>query len=154
MKAAIVEKVTGIVERAGRADGIEPVEVQWLGSGSQRLLRIYIDKPEGVTHEDCERISEHVGTVLDVEDVVPGGGYRLEVSSPGVERKLTRPKDFERFTGKKVKLVLREPIAGRKHWEGTLAGFQNDVIRLDPGGGTSLEVPLAMVNRANLKFDW
>jgi len=154
MKAAIVEKVTEIVERAGRADGIEPVEVQWLGSGKERLLRIYIDKPEGVTHGDCQRISEYVGTVLDVEEVVPGGRYRLEVSSPGVERKLNRPKDFERFVGKKIKVVLREPVADRKMWEGTLTGFCGETIRLEPLKGEPLEIPLSKLDRANLKFEW
>ena len=66
------------------------------------MLRISIDKPEGVTHADCELVSQQVGTILDVEDVVPGH-YTLEVSSPGVERKLFKPKDFERFQGKKAK---------------------------------------------------
>jgi ribosome maturation factor RimP len=154
MKEAIIEQVTAIVERAGRSDGIEPVEVQWLGSGSHRLLRIYIDKPEGVTHADCERISEYVGTVLDAEDVIPGGSYTLEVSSPGVERKLSRPKDFERFAGRKVKLVVREPIENRKSWEGTLTAFSDGVIVLEPAKGSPVRIPLTQVERANLKFEW
>jgi ribosome maturation factor RimP len=154
MKAEIVEKVTQIVERAGRQDGIEPVEVQWLGSGKSRLLRIFIDKPDGVTHGDCERISEYVGTVLDVEDVVPGGQYTLEVSSPGVERKLARPKDYERFIGRKVKVVMREPVEGRKLWEGTLSGYSDGVITLEPPKGLPVQLALAQVDRANLKFEW
>ena len=64
-------------------------------------MRISIDKPEGVTHADCELVSQQVGTILDVEDVVPGGSYTLEVSSPGVERKLIKPQDFERFQGRR-----------------------------------------------------
>jgi ribosome maturation factor RimP len=154
MKAGIVEKVTEIVERAGRPEGIEPVEVQWLGAGKSRLLRIIIDKPSGITHGDCERISEYVGTVLDVEDIVPGGGYRLEVSSPGLERKLTRPKDYERFLGRKVKVVLRQPVDDRKLWEGTLAGFSEGVITLDPAKGPPVRIALEQVDRANLKFEW
>ncbi len=154
MKAAIVEKVIEIVERAGRADGIEPVEVQWLGAGGSRLLRITIDKPAGVTHQDCELISEHVGTVLDVEEVIPGGSYRLEVSSPGVERKLSKPKDFERFTGSKVKVILREPLDNRKLWEGRLAGFSEDIITLEPSKGDPVRIRLEQVDRANLKFEW
>lgn len=153
-KSAIIDKVTEIVERAGRADGIEPVEVQWLGGGSSRLLRIFIDKPEGVTHGDCEMISQYVGTVLDVEDVIPGGRYQLEVSSPGVERKLTRAKDYERFVGRKVKVVVREPVEDRKSWEGTLAGFSQDVIILEPAKGSPVRIPLDQVERANLKFEW
>src|SRR5262245_13485550 len=129
-----IDKVYQIVDRAGRKDNIEAVDVHWLGGGKNRLLRIYIDKPEGVTHGDCEMISQYVGTVLDAEDVIPGTvPYTLEVSSPGVERKLSKPKDFERFTGHKVKIVLRTPLDAdgkRTFWEGTLAGFKEGVITL------------------------
>jgi ribosome maturation factor RimP len=150
----IVAKVTEIVERAGRNDGIEPVEVQLLGGGGKRVLRIFIDKPGGVTHGDCENISEYVGTVLDVEDVIPGGSYTLEVSSPGVERRLAQPRDFERFTGHKVKVVLQQPLDGRKFWEGRLAAFEANTITLEPAKGTPVHIPLAQVARANLKFEW
>lgn len=154
MKSEIVEKVTEIVERAGRPQGIEPVEVEFAGSGSRRVLRIYIDKPEGVTHADCEYISQYVGTVLDVEDVIPGGKYTLEVSSPGVERKLTRPRDFERFTGQPVKVVLKEAMNGRKHWDGRLAAFSGDTLTIEPERGEPLRIRLDQVARANLKFVW
>ena len=86
-----------------------------LGGGGSRVLRIFIDKPEGVTHADCEFISQNVGTILDVEDVIPGARYTLEVSSPGVERKLTKPREFERFVGQKVKVVLRQPVEESAH---------------------------------------
>lgn len=157
MKAAWIDKVYEIVDRAGRKDGIEAVEVDWLGAGKNRMLRIYIDKPEGVTHGDCEMISHYVSTVLDAEDVVPGPAYTLEVSSPGVERKLAKPKDFERFQGKKVKIVLRAPISDhdeRTYWEGTLAGFAEGVITLQPAKGEPAAIPLELVERANLKFEW
>lgn len=154
MKSEIIDKVTEIVERAGRNEGIEAVEVELKGSGSARVLRIFIDKPDGVTHADCRNISEYVGTVLDMEDVIPGGRYTLEVSSPGVERKLSRPRDFERFAGQKAKIVLSEPIEGHKVWEGTLAGFTDGVITLEVAPGDSIPIPLTQVARANLKFDW
>src|SRR5262245_51250458 len=109
MSSAIVAKIEAIAERVAQSEGIEVVEVELKGGGQNRFLRISIDKPEGVTHGDCELISQQVGTILDVEDVVPGS-YRLEVSSPGVERKLLKYRDFERFTGKKIKAVLREPV--------------------------------------------
>jgi ribosome maturation factor RimP len=156
--AAWIDKVYEIVDRAGRKDGIEAVEVHWLGGGKNRLLRIYIDKPEGVTHGDCEMVSQYVGTVLDAEDLVPANvSYTLEVSSPGVERKLSKPKDFERFAGQKVKIVLREPLAiedKRTFWEGTLAGFKEGVITLQPAKGEPAAIPLEKVERANLKFEW
>jgi ribosome maturation factor RimP len=154
MKTEIIEKVTEIVERAGRKSGIEAVEVELKGSGNSRVLRIFIDKPEGVTHADCEHISTYVGTVLDVEEVIPDGRYTLEVSSPGVERKLSRPRDFERFAGQKAKLVLTEPIADRKVWEGKLAGFSDGLITVEPAQGEPVKIPLTQVARANLKFDW
>src|SRR5580698_11670153 len=98
-RMAVVEKVREIVERVASSEGVEVVDVQLLGGGNSRVLRIFIDKPEGVTHADCEFMSLNAGTILDVEDVIPGGHYTLEVSSPGVERKLTRSLDFERFSG-------------------------------------------------------
>ena len=154
MKPAIEERVAEIVERAGRKDGIEPVEVHWIGTGRKRVLRVFIDKPSGVSHADCEMISQYVGTVLDVEDVVPGGSYTLEVSSPGVDRKLIRPKDFERFVGQKIKMVLKEPEAANKYLEGILSAFSDGVITLQPPRGEPLLIPLAKVERANLKFEW
>ena len=153
-KEAIVTKITEIAERVAEPEGIEIVDVQLLGGGGARLLRISIDKPEGVSHKECEFISQQVGTILDIEDVVPGNSYTLEVSSPGVERKLTKPKDFERFAGKKVKLVLHEPIENQRRWEGTLAGFSDGLISLEPAPGKVIQVPLTQVEKANLKFEW
>ena len=155
---AIVSRIKEIAERVSSSEGVEIVEVQLLGGGPARLLRIYIDKPEGVTHGDCQRISQQVGTIVDVEDVVPGGRYTLEVSSPGLERALKKPLDFERFTGKKAKVVLREPVENQRRWEGTLAGISDGIITMDtgggPGGSRSIRFPLAQVERANLKFEW
>ncbi len=95
-------KIEAIAARVAASEGMEVVEVAVKGGGASRLVRISIDKPQGVTHGDCELISQQVGTILDVEDVVPGGRYTLEVSSPGVERKLAKPGDFVRFQGKKI----------------------------------------------------
>ena len=154
MNSVIAEKVTEIAERVGAREGIEIVEVQLLGGGNNRVLRIFIDKPEGVTHGDCETISLHVGTILDVEDVIPGGGYRLEVSSPGVERKLSKPADFERFSGKRAKIVLREPMGGSRRFEGVLGGMKDGMIHLEVSPENSLSIPLEQVEKANLKFEW
>lgn len=153
-REALVARVTEIVQRVGRPEGIEPVDVEFLGSGRNRLLRIFIDKPTGVTHGDCEFISQQVGTILDVEDVVPGAGYQLEVSSPGVERKLSKPADFERFSGQKVKVTLTEPVESQRHWEGTLRGIEGNLIALEPSEGRLVQIPLGIVRKANLKFEW
>src|SRR5580704_12204947 len=150
----IVEKVREIAERAGSGEGLEIVDVQLLGGGGTRVLRIFIDKPAGVTHADCEFMSQQVGTILDMEDVIPGGRYTLEVSSPGVERKLTRPQEFERFLGHKIKVVLRQAVDGQKHWAGMLQSFAEGMITLEPSPGKSVQIPLDQVERANLKFEW
>jgi len=153
MRQEVVSKIEEIVQRVAASDGIEVVEVELKGSGGNQLLRISIDKPAGVTHADCERISQQVGTILDVEDVVPGH-YTLEVSSPGVERKLLKPNDYIRFQGKKAKIVLREPVEKQRHWEGTLAGLDDGTIALAVSADHVLRFPLSQVERANLKFEW
>lgn len=150
----VTAKVQEIAERVASSEGLEIVEVQLLGGGGARVLRIFIDKPEGVTHADCETISQNVGTILDVEDVIPGAHYTLEVSSPGVERKLTKPRDFERFVGQKVKVALRQPIENQRHFMGILKSFAEGVVTLEPSPGKSVQFPLDQVEKANLKFEW
>jgi ribosome maturation factor RimP len=143
-----------IAERVGASAGIEIVELELLGGGKSRLLRIFIDKPEGVSHADCEWISDQVGAVLDAEDVVPGEGYTLEVSSPGVERKLTKAADYQRFAGKQAKIVLVDAIENQKHWEGTIRSLDGNVVTLEPSEGRFVQIPLDKVRKANLKFKW
>jgi ribosome maturation factor RimP len=91
---------------------------------------------------------------LDVEDVIPGDSYTLEVSSPGLERKLSKPGDFERFVGRKAKVVLREPVDNQRHWEGKLTGFSQGIVALEPSAGKIIQFPLTQVQKANLKFEW
>jgi ribosome maturation factor RimP len=154
MAGSIASKIEEIAKRVAESEGIEVVEVEVKGGGAHRFVRISIDRPEGVSHGDCELVSHQVGAILDVEDVVPGGRYTLEVSSPGVERKLLKPQDFERFQGKKAKVTLRDPVQGRSNWEGTLAGMEDGLVRLDPEGGEPLRFPFEQVQKANLKFEW
>src|SRR5436853_5861647 len=125
------ERVREIAERVAASSGLEVVEVELRGGGKARMLRIVIDKPAGVTHEDCANLSREVGTILDVEDAMPGGSYLLEVSSPGLDRKLVRPADYERFIGSLVKLTTREPVNGNQHFEGRLQSFQDGWLTLD-----------------------
>ncbi len=153
MSSAILSKIEAIAGRVAEPEGIEIVEIELKGGGKNRFLRISIDRPEGVTHADCELISHQVGTILDVEDVVPGA-YTLEVSSPGVERKLLKYKDFERFTGKKIKVVLREPVENSRRWDGTLASCADGLIVLEIAEGKSIQFSFDQVEKANLKFEW
>lgn len=154
MQEGVVSKIEQIALRVTESEGMELVEVEVKGGANQRLVRIWIDKPAGITHGDCELVSQQVGTILDVEDVVPGGRYTLEVSSPGVERKLLKPADYLRFQGKKVKVTLRDTIEGRRHWEGTLAGFSEGVAAIEVQPGKTFRFPLDQIQKANLKFDW
>jgi ribosome maturation factor RimP len=153
-KEETIAKITEIAERVAAPEGLEIVDVQLLGAGRGRVLRIFIDRPQGVSHADCEFISQQVGTILDVEDVIPGDSYTFEVSSPGLERKLHKAKDFEKFLGQKAKVVLREPVENQRRWEGKLAGFADGVITLEPSAGKSIRFPLTQVEKANLKFEW
>jgi ribosome maturation factor RimP len=154
MQEAVASKIEEIAQRVAESEGMEVVEVEVKGGTNNRFVRISIDKPDGVTHGDCELISQQVGTILDVENVVPGGHYTLEVSSPGVERKLLKPKDYERFRGKKAKLTLRVPIDGRRNWEGTIAGFENGTVAIETQPGKTMQFPFDQVQKANLKFEW
>src|ERR1700733_4314456 len=164
-----IDQVRAIVERVATGSGLEVVEVELRGGGKARMLRIVIDKvpepgadkPGGVTHEDCANLSREVGTILDIEDVIPGNSYLLEVSSPGLDRKLLRPADYERFMGSKVKLKTRNPVDGNQHFEGRLQSFHDGRLTLEGGGSRkkarpgdaglqTLEIELANVEKANL----
>jgi ribosome maturation factor RimP len=158
--AVELEHVRQIAERVAGSLGLEVVDVEFRGGGKSRMLRIFIDRPEGVTHEDCANVSREVGTILDVEDAVPGGSYTLEVSSPGLDRKLTKPADFERHVGSRLKLTTREAINGNRYFEGRLEGFSDGRLTLDLTAArrkaakrqpaAMLEVELANVQQANL----
>jgi ribosome maturation factor RimP len=154
-----VEKVRQVANRVAASSGLEVVEVELHGGGKARLLRIVIDKPGGVTHEDCANLSREVGTILDVEDVVPGGSYTLEVSSPGLDRKLIKASDYERFKGNVIKLTTRQPVNGNRYFEGRLENFEQGHLTLELRGSRKgrtgqqsdrLELELSNVEKANL----
>ncbi len=126
-----MEKVREIADRVAQSSGLEVVDVELHGGGKARMLRIYIDKPGGVTHEDCSSFSSDVGTIFDVEDAVPGGSYLLEVSSPGLDRRLSKPEEYQRFTGSLVKLMTRDPVNGNRHFEGRLKAFHDGRLNLE-----------------------
>jgi ribosome maturation factor RimP len=148
----VISRIEAVAEQVAKPQNIEIVEVELKGSGRSHLLRIYIDKPEGVTHADCEFISRGMSDVLDAEDPLPGS-YELEVSSPGVERKLGKWKDWERFAGKKVKVTLREP-AELKHFDGLIVRAEDSTVTVELAGGKQVTFPFENVDRANLKFEW
>jgi ribosome maturation factor RimP len=164
-----VERVREIADRVAASSGLEVVEVEFLGGGKARLLRVFLDKPAagtdplaGVTHEDCANFSREFGTILEVEDVMPGS-YTLEVSSPGLDRRLVKAVDFTRFTGSRMKLMTRQPINNSRHFEGRLESFQDGRLTLDlsvashksrkkmgAAAGQKIEIDFANVETANL----
>jgi ribosome maturation factor RimP len=149
-----LDKVREVVERVTQSHGVQLWDLEFRGGGKARTLRIFIDKPEGVTHQDCENVSRELGTILDVEDAVPGR-YLLEVSSPGLDRKLIRPEDYERFAGNLVKLTTREPVGGSRHFEGRLNSVISGLLTLEvetrkTQPPSKVEIALANVEKANL----
>jgi ribosome maturation factor RimP len=168
-----IERVREIAERVASSSGLEVVEIDLRGGGKARMLRVFLDKPavvsdadarviSGVTHEDCAKFSREFGTILDVEDAVPGASYTLEVSSPGLDRKLSRASDFERFVGSRLKLMTRQPVNNNQHFEGRLESFQDGRLTLDTSaaskksrkkmgaGEEKIQIDFANVEKANL----
>lgn len=121
-------KVLKLLEPIVEGLGYEFVGAEYLPQGKHSTLRIYIDKPEeGITVDDCERVSRQVSSMLDVEDPIPGH-YTLEVSSPGLDRPLFKPEHFERFIGHKIKLLLSVPVNDRRKMTVELKGISNNVV--------------------------
>ena len=147
------DRIRRLIEEAVEGLGYELVDAELKGAGNSAAVRIFIDKPAGVSHHDCELVSEQVGTVLDVEDLIPSS-YTLEVSSPGLERKLVKESDYTRFDGKLARIQTRIPLNQQKVFRGRLQGLQNGKVRLELPGGDVLEIPLDVIREARLEFDW
>lgn len=188
-----LETIRAAAERVASSLGLDVVDLEFAGAGKHRALRVYLEKdaagrarlaeqaateegaatlPKGVpvellsgtTHEDCEVFARDFGTVLDVEDLVPGAEYTLEVSSPGLERKLLKPADYTRFLGSLVKLQTFTPIENNRHFTGRLTEFSGTVLKLDlsavkqkgknkkqaSAAAPVVEVALSNVERAHL----
>ena len=129
MSIVKTEELQAIIEPVADAMGFEIVRISF-GGGGRPILQIMAERPDGtMTVADCTRLSRELSVVLDVENPVPGE-YMLEVSSPGIDRPLTRLKDFERYAGFDAKLELYEPVNGQRRWRGVLAGVENDQVAL------------------------
>ena len=147
-----LERIREAAERVARSVGMDVVDVEWK-VGKQRFLRVYIDKPEGISHRDCETVSNQLSVILDVEDLVPGPHYILEVSSPGLDRKLTRPAEFERFAGRLARISTNEPVENQKFFEGRLAGVADGKVQIEVKGRV-IALPMEGIRKANLVVEF
>jgi ribosome maturation factor RimP len=166
-----LDRVREIADRVAASSGLEVLEIEFRGSGKARMLRVFLDKPgvsggdplSGVTHGDCVNFSREFGTILDVEDAIPGESYTLEVSSPGLDRKLTKASDFARFTGSRIKVMTKNPVNNNRFFEGRLESFNEGRLTLDTtvaskksrkkmsaSAEQKLEIEFANVEKANL----
>ena len=147
-----LERVRDAAERVARSLGSEVVDVEWK-VGKDRFLRVYIDRPGGVSHKDCEAVSNQLSAILDVEDLVPGPPYILEISSPGLDRKLSKPAEFERFKGRLARITTTEPVESQKFFEGRLAGFADGKVQIEVKGRV-IALPVEGIRKANLVVEF
>ena len=177
-----MDEIRALAERVAASQHLEIVDVEFGGGGKSRALRVFVEKDaaerkrlaeraeagevedlpkgvpvellSGVTHEDCVAFATDFGTLLDVEDVVPGSEYTLEVSSPGLDRKLNRPEDYGRFAGSLVKVQTREPVQGNRHWQGRLVDVSDGGFVLDLNAVKRKAAKgKALVARVAIEFD-
>ena len=150
--SSVEDRVQAIAERVAIDHGLELVHAEVAGPDNKPIVRIFIDKPNGVTHEDCSEVSLHVGTVLDVEDFIHAS-YTLEVSSPGIERGLYKRQDYERFAGSLAKMRTRKPVNGQRNFRGRLLGIDGEDILFEDRTSGRVRVPFEVVAKANLEMD-
>jgi ribosome maturation factor RimP len=150
----LADRISELCADATRSTGIEVADVQLRGAGNARLLRVFIDKAEGVTHADCELVSQTLSKLLDEQNVMPEESYTLEVSSLGVERKLSTERDYSRVIGKTVSLTVRSSPNKSEHLEGKLVSVDAGQLGIEVREGEVVQIPLEQVLRAKLKFSW
>jgi ribosome maturation factor RimP len=156
----VVEQVRGVASRVAAGYGLEIFDVQFRREAPGMVLRVQLDRPgpaasaeDSVSVDDCARVSRDLSAILDVEDVVPVA-YTLEVSSPGLDRPLRTRGDYERFTGRFAKIVMRERVDGQGYFKGTLGGIDQNTVIIDAEDGRRHRVPLDMITRANLEVEF
>jgi ribosome maturation factor RimP len=132
--------------------GLELVDVEFRRESRGWILRLYLDRPGGVTMNDCQRVSEELGDHLDVEGLIDHP-YHLEVSSAGLDRPLTRDGDFVRFAGKTARISTREPVEGQRNFRGRLAGLAGDAVLLDLPDGRRVTIPRGLILKARLEVE-
>lgn len=152
MDGSVAERIKEIAEQAAIDHGLELVHAEVAGPDGHPVVRVFIDKPGGVTHDDCSEVSTQIGTVLDVEDFIHSA-YTLEVSSPGIERGLYKLADYERFAGSQAKLKTSTPIRNQRNFRGRIAGIEGGNVVFDDRTSGRVTVPFASIAKANLEVD-
>jgi len=153
MPKDVVQSVRDVVAPVIASEGLELVDVEFKREGRTWYLRIFIDKPAGVTLSDCEKISKEVGVLLDVEDLIHRS-YTLEVSSPGLDRPLKTKGDYTRFQGRLVKIKTFSAIRGQKVFSGYLEGIQDDKVRIRTKSEEEIEIPYDQISLARLEVEF
>jgi ribosome maturation factor RimP len=149
---SIADRVQEIAERVAIDHGLELVHAEVAGPDNNPIVRVFIDKPQGVTHDDCSEVSIHLGTILDVEDFIHAS-YTLEVSSPGLNRGLYKRTDYERFAGSAAKLKTRAPIDGQRNFRGNLLGLDGNDVLFDDRTSGKVRIPFDTITKGNLEVD-
>ena len=159
-EASVVEQIRTLASRIAAGYGLEIFDVQFRREAPGMVLRVRLDRPgpaaaaeDCVSVDDCARVSRDLSAILDVEDVVPTA-YTLEVSSPGLDRPLRRGDDYQRFTGRRAKIVMRERVDGQGFFKGTLGGLDEDAVLIDGDDGKRHRVPLHVITRATLEVEF
>ena len=155
-----LERVRELATRVAGAYGLDIFDVELKREGGQQVLRVIVDRPgpaatpeESVSIDDCSRVAEELGTLLDVEDVMPGG-YTFEVSSPGLDRPLRNADDYRRFAGRWAKIVTAEPVQRQTAFAGRLKGVEGDDVLFESEGRKLIRLPLRLISRARLEVEF
>lgn len=151
-QGSVAERVQELAEQTAIDHGVELVHAEVAGPEGHPIVRVFIDKPGGVTHHDCSDVSHHLGTVLDVEDFIHSA-YTLEVSSPGIERGLYRPADYERFAGHLAKIKSRSAIKNQRNFRGRIVGLADSEVIFEDNTSGRLRIPISNIAKANLEID-
>ncbi len=155
-----LDRVRELASRVASTHGLDIFDVELKREGGQQVLRVVVDRPgpaatpeESVSIEDCARVAEELGTLLDVEDVIPGG-YTFEVSSPGLDRPLRTADDYRRFAGRWAKIVTSQPVDRQTAFAGRVKGIEGDDVLFESEGRKLMKLPLRLISRARLEVEF
>jgi len=151
-QGSVAERVQALAEQTAIDHGVELVHAEVAGPEGHPIVRVFIDKPGGVTHHDCSDVSHHLSTVLDVEDFIHSA-YTLEVSSPGIERGLYRPADYERFAGHLARIKSRSAIKNQRNFRGRIVGLADSEVIFEDNTSGRVRIPVSNIAKANLEID-